>query len=155
MNSNILGRVKLAAIVTGIAGATVAGEARADVYDDTHPNWIYSTGWSPVSGGVYSGAYNGTLHLTQTPGSVASFTCNTAGFDIYISTASNRGKFQLFINGQSYGIYDAYSPTTVRQVPLFYGYFIPYGTYTFTIKTLNEKNPASTGYFVDIDAIEC
>lgn len=127
-------------------------------YDDTYSEWIYSSGWTAVAGGSYSGAANGTLHLTNTPGSVASFTCtNSSAFDILFSTASNRGKFEIYVDGVRLATIDAYTSATVRQVWALGGgyYFGGTATHTFTIKTLNEKNAASSGYYVDIDAIEC
>ncbi|HYH98619.1 hypothetical protein [Hyalangium sp.] len=135
-----------------------AGAAHADVYDDTHQGWTYSNEWGAVSGGVYSGAYNGTLHLTQTPGSVATFTClNSSSFDLYITTAANRGRFMVYVNGNSIGWVDAYSPTTQRQVlALGGGYWVGFtGNFSVTIVSMDTKSSASTGYFVDIDAIEC
>jgi hypothetical protein len=143
-----------AAIVSTTLGA---GAAHADVFDDTHSGWIYSNGWGPVSGGPYAGAYNGTLHVTQTAGSVATFTClNTSAFDIYYSMAFNRGMFEVYINGVKYWTVDAYSPTTYRQVPLTGGYYFGYsGNVNITIKSLGTKNAASSGTHVDIDAIEC
>ncbi|WNG17970.1 hypothetical protein [Cystobacter fuscus] len=147
-----------------VLGATVvsatlgAGAAQATVYDDTHPSWIYSNGWGVVSGGAYADAYNGTLHLTSTPGSVATFTCvNSAAFEIYVTRAFNRGHFEVYLNGVKLGTFDGYSPYTDRQVPLLGGgYYVGYvGNFTLTIKSLDTKNPASANYFVDVDAIEC
>jgi hypothetical protein len=136
------------------AGATPAGGK----FDDTHSGWIYSSGWGAVSGSSYSGALNSTLHLTQATDSVATFTCeNTYVFDFAYSTAPNRGKFELFVNGNSRGVFDAYSPTVQRQVfALGGGYYVsPAQNITVTIKSLGTKNPASTGTFVDVDYVEC
>jgi hypothetical protein len=136
------------------AGATPAGGK----FDDTHSGWIYSLGWDAVSGSGYSGAHNGTLHLTQAAGAVATFTCeNTYVFDFAFSLAPNRGKFELFINGNSAGVFDGYSPTVQRQMYALGGgfYVSPTQNITVTIKPLGTKNPASSGYFVDVDYIEC
>ncbi|WP_224242452.1 hypothetical protein [Hyalangium gracile] len=136
------------------AGATPAG----DKFDSTHPGWIFSHGWEAVSGPAYSDALHGTLHLTQTAGAVATFTCeNTYVFDFAYSKAANRGKFELFVNGNSWGVYDAYSPTTVRQnFALFGGHYVtPAQNITVTIKALGTKNPASSGTWVDVDYVEC
>jgi hypothetical protein len=148
-----------------VLGATVlsvtlgAGAAQAGgVYDDTHPSWIYSSGWSSVVGGAYASAYNGTLHLTNTPGSVATFTClNSSSFELYYSTGFNRGMFEVYLNNVKLGTFDGYSPTTQRQIPLMGGgYWLGYtGNFTLTIKSLDTRNPASAGFYVDVDAIEC
>jgi hypothetical protein len=136
------------------AGATPAGGK----FDNTHSGWIYSFGWSLASGTGYEGAFNGNLHLTQTAGAVATFTCeNTLVFDFAYSMAPNRGKFELFVNGQSRGVFDAYSPTVQRQVfALGGGYYVsPAQNITVTIKSLGTANAASTGTFVDVDYVEC
>jgi len=89
---------------------------------------------------------------------VASFTCeNTSVFDFAYSMAPNRGKFEIFINGNSYRVIDAYSPTVQRQVFALGGgfYVSPTQNITVTIKSLGTKNPASTGYLVDVDYVEC
>jgi hypothetical protein len=136
------------------AGATPAGGK----FDNTHPGWIYSFGWDLLSGTGYEGALNGNLHVTQTTGAVASFTCENASvFDFAFSAAYNRGKFELFVNGQSFGVFDAYSPTVHRQVFALGGGFYLGTTQnvTVTIKSLGIKNPASSGYRVDVDYVEC
>lgn len=61
------------------------------------------------------------------------------------------------LNGNSRGIFDGYSSVVERQYfALGGGYYVsPAQNITVTIKALGTKSQASTGYFVDVDYIEC
>ncbi|QRK11513.1 hypothetical protein JQX13_16415 [Archangium violaceum] len=159
MRSNLKSGLRTVLGVTLLSATLGAGAAQAGgVYDDTYSYWLYSNGWALFAGGPYSDAYNGTLHLTQIPGSVATFTClDSQAFQFFYTKAYNRGMFEVYLNGVKIGTYDGYSETLQRKTHLVPGgYYVGYrGNFNVTIKTLDAKNPASSGYFVDVDAIEC
>lgn len=156
------GKISLVLLLCALALGVNAGVVRAGgVFEDTNAAIIYSSGWTAVSGGAYSGASSGTLHLTETTGATGAtaslFCTNSSAFDVLISTASNRGYINIYLDGTLVGSYiDAYSSTTTRQVWAFGGgYYISPGNHTITVQALHQKNALSSGYWADLDRIDC
>lgn len=82
-------------------------------YDDT-----YYTGWK-YSGALWhtyssvSGAYDQTLHISNTIGYTASFTYNGGGFILYYRSCSICGKVDISIDGKQITTINQYSKTTI------------------------------------------
>ena len=60
-------------------------------------------------------------------------------------TNKDRGKIEVFIDGESQGVVDTYSGSTVRQVEYFSKADLASGIHTIQLKVLNEKQDASSG----------
>ena len=68
-------------------------------------------------------------------------------------TNTDRGKYEVFIDGESCGKVDTYSSTTKRQQVVFKKNDLKHGTHTLELKVLNEKVDASSGTKVELDAL--
>jgi bacillopeptidase F len=76
----------------------------------------------------------------------ASFTWVTAVGPMY-------GKARVFIDNTDYGVVDLYAPTREWQAAKTFSN-LGAGSHSVVIQVLREKNPASTGYDVVLDAIQ-
>lgn len=141
------------------------------VYDDIYQGFTYVGPWQPVAGVM--GAVNNTLHWTNATGAEARMTCPAGGsgaygvaFDLIFSRAFNRGIATVWVTHPA----QPNVPLGVQQVDMFdssvsrqqrYEYStgdLTLGTgapYVIHVAVSGTKNPASTDYLVDIDAIEC
>jgi hypothetical protein len=83
------------------------------IYDDTHAAWEYIGNWLTYNG---SGPYDSTLHYTDTANTTATFVFQApARFVLYYSKMSNRGSFEIWVDGTLLTTIDAYSSSTVWQ----------------------------------------
>jgi hypothetical protein len=83
------------------------------MYDDTHAAWEYTGNWLTYNG---SGPYADTLHYTDTANSTATFVFQgPARFVLYYSKMSNRGSFEVWVDGTLLTTIDAYSSSALWQ----------------------------------------
>ena len=75
------------------------------------------------------------------------------GIEVITCTNTDRGKYEVFIDGESCGKVDTYSSTTKRQQVVFKKDDLKHGTHTLELKVLNEKVDASSGTKVELDAL--
>jgi hypothetical protein len=141
------------------------------VYDDIYQGFTYVGPWQPVVGVM--GAVNNTLHWSNVTGAEARMTCPAGGsgaygvaFDLIFSRAYNRGIATVWVTHPA----QPNVPLGVQQIDMSgsgvlrqqrYEYStgdLILGTgspYVIHVAVSGTKNPASTDYFVDVDAIEC
>ena len=100
--------------------------------------------------------YMDSIHYLEAPTGNETVTLEFEGTGIKIITCTNhdRGKFEVFIDGESQQVCDTYSVSTVRQKEIFVKDDLELGKHTLVIKVLNQKNPASTRTKVELDAFE-
>ena len=119
--------------------------------DDTNSTIKYTNPWKAER--PLRGQYLGTQHVTNYGGAKASFTAPTAPyvFAFGYTKPRNSGKAALFWNDQHIVTIDMYAPTEQSNcvVELYFG--VPAGT--FTVKALSQRNPASGGFYVNVDYI--
>lgn len=156
-------RPALFAVLTGlaIAGAlmvrldgfapprTLAHALAGGLIDDTSPQIAYTGHWDS---GAFRGAFNGTVTYSETPGAAARWQFEGTAFDYVYTRAFNRGFALVTIDGSEHGTVDLYAPTIEWQASTEFGGLQP-GRHTVEIRVLGSRNPASSGYFVDIDAL--
>ena len=120
-------------------------------YDDTSQFVSYYGAWSRDN--QFPDPVNGTLTYCDQPG--ASFRLAFLGSEVtYIYTkAFNRGFASVSIDGMDKGKIDQYSPETVWRERVRYG-DLPEGNHVLVVRVMPEKNPASTGFHVDLDSLE-
>jgi hypothetical protein len=121
--------------------------AGVGTYDDIDPEWMYSSGWFPYA---QSGPYDGTIHYTTTTNATASFVFQApAVFTFYYAKYTNRGAFEIWVDGELLTTIDPYATARTWQ-----------NTYTSPIYTDDQphtvlvKNISTGGKEVDIDAIQ-
>lgn len=120
--------------------------AGAGTYDDAHVNWTYSGSWSTWSG---TGPYANTIHYSNAPGAVASFTFQApAKFVLMYSTNSNRGDILVSVDGGVPVAINSYGAAVKWQQSYTSAMYADTSTHTVTIST------PGNGKYIDIDAIQ-
>jgi hypothetical protein len=121
-----------------IAGTTTTQDTSTKI---TYGWWTGKTSTS-ASGGTYRSAASA---------GPASFTFTGTRIDWITTTGPSYGKAEVYLDGVDQGTVDLYSPTTHWKTAKSYTASGP-GTHTLTIQVLAQKNTASTGTAVIIDA---
>ncbi|HEY0735863.1 MAG TPA: hypothetical protein VGD69_13205 [Herpetosiphonaceae bacterium] len=138
------------------------------IFDDTNGVWTYDENWWATTG---EGAILHTHHLSQTTGAAARATCG-AGIDdygvgyfkFYHTKAYNRGIAKVWVTEvgsttplDGYTYVDMYGPGVTRQQAASFIKQVggAHRSLVIHIQVTGTRNPASSGYFVDVDAIEC
>ncbi len=100
--------------------------------------------------------YMDSIHYLNDPTGNETVTLEFEGTGIKIITCTNydRGKFEVFIDGESQQVCDTYSESTVRQKEIFVKDDLELGKHTLLIKVLNQKEAASEGTKIELDAFE-
>jgi hypothetical protein len=73
----------------------------ANTYDDTDSRLNYSGSWVSQSG--VSGAYQGSLHISNALGDAVSFTFSGTKIHFFYQAASSLGSVTIFIDGDTLG----------------------------------------------------
>jgi hypothetical protein len=114
------------------------------MYDDAHAAWEYAGNWLTYTG---SGPYNNTLHYTDTANTSATFLFQgPARFILYYSKMSNRGSFEVWVDGVLLTTIDAYSPGKVWQQTYTSPMYSDGDIHIITIKKVGSGR-------IDVDAI--
>lgn len=120
------------------------------VYDNSHTHVRYFGSWSDSSYTV--GTYDNSLKISNSPQSGFRFAFTGDAITYIYSTSANRGRAAITIDGNNYGYIDQYSPDLRRQISKrFSG--LGSGIHVINVVATGEKNPSSTDYYVDLDAL--
>jgi glutamyl endopeptidase len=117
----------------------------AGVYDDTHKAWMYSGAWTAYSG---AGPYSNTLRYTKSVGAAATFVFNGVQFILKYAAYSNRGSFEVWVDGALVTTVNAYSASLAWQRT----YTSP--VFALGVHRVEFKNVGPVGTYTDIDAIQ-
>jgi hypothetical protein len=99
---------------TSTATATLGTPAAADTYDDTDSRLSYSSGWSNLTG--ISGAYQGTLHISNTNGNTVTFTFTSQEIHLFYQAGPSLGSMTIIIDGLGGpAISQAQSQTQIKE----------------------------------------
>jgi hypothetical protein len=77
--------------------ATLGTPISADTYDDTDSRLAYSSGWVGQTG--VSGAYQGTLHISNANGNTVTFTFTGQEFHLFYQAGPSLGSMTITIDG--------------------------------------------------------
>jgi hypothetical protein len=111
------------------------------------PTLVFTTGWTSASSTSYFG---GALKYASAAGQKATFTFSGTDFALVSTKGTNRGKFQLYLDGVAGSVVDLYATAAYRQV-VGIVHFSVAGTHKVEVRVLGQKNASSTGYRVDFD----
>ena len=151
--------------VTAVAGKTESKptgmveiadlRGMSGMIDDQDPRVVYTGNWGNWNNNT-DGNYGNTIKYLNQPkgGETAELTFVGTGIKVIVATNSDRGMYEVFIDGESKGKIDTYSPGTKRQQVVFEEDNLEYKKHTITLKVLNEKQQASSGTKVELDAFE-
>ena len=100
--------------------------------------------------------YMDTIQYLNSPkgGETVTLTFKGTGIKVIGCTNKDRGKIEVSIDGKSQGVVDTYSKDTVRQKEYFSKDDLTAGIHTLQLKVLNEKQAASSGTKIELDAFE-
>jgi hypothetical protein len=119
-------------------------------YDDLDEHIEYNGPW--IHDRQFVAASQGTLTYCDVSGAGLRLEFEGAEIDYIFTTAPNRGIAEVSIDGVARARIDMYSrQTRWRAHRLFEG--LGAGPHLFEVRVRNEKNPASSGTFVDLDAV--
>ena len=122
--------------------------------DNKDPYIVYTGAWGDWDR-ANEGNYKDTIKYLNSPTGKETVELEFVGTGIEVITCTNtdRGKYEVFIDGESYGEADTYSKTTDRQQVVFKKDDLKHGTHTLELKVLNKKTDASSGTKVELDAL--
>ncbi|WDL97881.1 beta-galactosidase [Alicyclobacillus sp. ALC3] len=123
-------------------------------YGDTNSALQYSGTWTPVKNQSYtSGDYQNSEDFSNQTG--ASVTVKFTGTAVqWIGPkAANHGIANVYLDGKKVAAVDSYAPSTEFQQVLYGVSGLSNTTHTLKIVVSGQKNPASGGTFVSINAI--
>lgn len=132
------------------ATATLPGPG-TNRYNDNDPaikyrlDWIYGTG--------DSSAIEGDYHTTKVTNANARLNFYGTAVRLFYIKYRNYGKADIFIDGQKVDTIDMYSDTLTYLVSKKYG-GLAVGNHEFKIVNTGERNGASSGNYITIDAID-
>jgi thermitase len=155
-------RLQSAAVDLGSAGRdNEYGFGRIDAYNaltvtslryqETSGRLSYLGTWNPYSNASYSG---GTTKYTNSAGASATLTFSGTSVTPLSCVTSNRGIAKVYIDGVYQQDIDLYSATTQYQKAVFTKAGLASGIHTLKVEVAGTKNPASSNYYVDVDAFD-
>ncbi len=123
-------------------------------YDDTDPALHYTGTWTHASNQSFTGGdYKDTESYSDTTGDSMSVTFTGTAVQYIAPTTYNHGIADISLDGGPVTAVDGYSSGTDFQQVLYSASGLPDTTHTLTITVSGQKNPASSGTFVSVDAI--
>ncbi len=112
--------------------------------------------WSPAfaswTTGTTTSASGGTYKYINTAGANVSFGFTGVGFELIAKTAPSYGNLTVTIDGVPQTV-SLYSSTTTYKKVVLTAFLVP-GTHTVTITRAGTKSSSSSGYTIDLDAID-
>jgi beta-galactosidase GanA len=124
-------------------------------YDDADTTDLqYSGNWSHASNQSYtSGDYDDTESFSQTAGDSVSVTFTGTAVEWIAPTANNHGFADVYLDGEHVATVDGYSATTDFQRIEYLVSGLSDTAHTLKIVVSGQKNSASSGTYVSVDAI--
>jgi hypothetical protein len=109
--------------------------------------WTSASTWSASGGSLYSTATTGAAALVNFKGPEVK---------LFAKTAPWYGQARVALDGDwaTAELVDFYSPTTLYKQPVYTKTGLSPGAHTLAIKCIGEKNLASTGLSISLDAID-
>lgn len=99
-----------------------------------------------------SGASDGSVQHASTSGSKATFTFTGRGVAWASTTAPNRGKAEIWLDGVKVKTVDLYASSTTTRKIVFVANDLADTSHTLEVRILGTKHPKSTSNRVDVDA---
>ncbi len=129
-------------------------ETGSYTYDDTASALDYTGSWSHVSNQSYTGGdYQKTESFSNTTGDSVSVTFTGTAVQWIAPDANNHGIADVYLDGNQVATVDGYSPGSEFQQVLYSVSGLADASHTLKIVVSGQKNPASGGTYVSIDAI--
>ena len=118
-------------------------------YDDGDSSAAYSgSGWNQT---LDSSLYGGNQHYSNVSGNYATFDFTGSSVDFGYTTATNRGRADVYVDGTLIQTVDFYSPSTAYQQIIFSRAGLTSGAHVLKIINNGTRNSNSTGNYIGVD----
>lgn len=121
-------------------------------YQELDSRIQYLGGWS--ESGNNANNYTRSLLITNHQGDSMEFAFNGTAVTVLGMIDVNCGKADVYLDDVYQSTFDAYSDTAKYRKGLFSAYQLTAGDHKLRIVVTNQKNTDSTGYYINIDAVE-
>lgn len=124
-------------------------------YDDTASAFVYSGNWSHVANQGYTGGdFDNTESFSNTSGDSVSIAFTGSTIRWIAPKAANHGIAAVYLDGTLVANVDTYNSSSQFQFVAYQAIGLATGSHTLKIVVTGTKNPAASGTFVSIDAID-
>lgn len=117
--------------------------------DETDPSVTKAGTWSPDGNPA---SHNSGILYSNEPGAYVEFTFTGTEITYVGQKVFNRGKADIYIDGEKAGTSDAYDAGILYQKDLFTVTGLPRGEHTIKVCYTGTKNDAASGDYIDLDA---
>ncbi len=133
-------------------GATFTLCTRQEVYDDNREPW-------QARGGTWSNwgrpeAFCMTAHFARAPGAEMELPFVGDGVKLLMMRGPELGISEVLLDGAVVARIDHYAPERQGAVPAFESANLPFGFHRIVVRVTGEKNAASSGVLIGVDAAE-
>ncbi len=118
--------------------------------EDTDPPVAYTAGWTQLNRTQASG---GSVHYATATSATATFTFTGIEVDLVMVRGPQMGKASITVDRGAPNIVDLYT-TQLKFRQTVFTQVLSAGTHTITVAPSGQKNPASSGFTVALDAID-
>lgn len=119
--------------------------------DDRSGSVAYSGSWAQTTGSQY---VQGTGTFTTASGSYSQYTFNGTKIKWYGVRGADHGKADVYIDGVFQQTVDLYQTNWTASTLLYSATGLSSGSHTIKVVARSDKNAASSGYYVEVDAFE-
>jgi hypothetical protein len=121
-----------------------------DQIEESHSSFSWTPGWESLKDANASG---GTLKVSGKPGSKVSVSFIGTGVILHYATGQQSGMATIELDGKTYTYIDMYSPIELKRATKTIASGLENTWHTITITVSGNKNPASSNYYVVVDAL--
>jgi IPT/TIG domain len=119
-------------------------------YEQSAPGLYWTGTWTAATSSYYSGS---SYKYTNTSGASVSFAFYGTQFSLIGKKTYSLGNASVSIDGGAAATVDLYSKTTAYKATVYTSPALPDGLHTVKISRAGTKNPSSSGYSVNVDAL--
>lgn len=118
--------------------------------EESHSSFTWTPGWESLKDANASG---GTLKVSGIPDSKVSVSFIGTGIILHYATGQQGGMATIELDGKTYTYIDMYSPIEQNRATKTIASGLENTWHTITVAVSGNKNPASSNYYVVVDAV--
>jgi hypothetical protein len=143
----------LGAAISQIASRT-SPAAINNLVDDQDPGVSYTGSWSVESAQLPLADHSKSAHVSSTPGDTAAYAFYGNAINVISRVWNSMGKADVYLDGQLDATIDLYSAREQYQKVVYSKAGLATGNHTINVQVRSDRNAASTGNVITIDAFE-
>lgn len=118
--------------------------------DDSHADISYRGTWTTAAGSADN--FGGSARRSTTAGDTVRFTFTGTAVTWFSELRSDGGKADVAVDGTTFGAIDSYSAQNLGGIKAFTRSGLSFGQHTLRISVRSDRNAASSGNVVTVDA---